>query len=160
MTPEGRVKAKVNKVLKTLGADCWRFMPVQTGYGAPALDYLLCYKGRFIAIETKAPGGKLTALQEITKAGMEAAGALVLIVHDDDTLAIALQIILFEEFGHGQGHHLTTGTRAAAARAQTQGKGKQHVREQFATRAPDAATGGHHGAPRKSSRRQPKSYTG
>jgi hypothetical protein len=160
MTPEGKVKAKVNKVLKTLGADCWRFMPVQTGYGAPALDYLLCYKGRFIAIETKAPGGKLTALQEITKAGMEAAGALVLIVHDEETLAIALQIILFEEFSHGQGHHLTTGTSTTSIPAKKQAQGEQHLREQLATHAPDAAAGGYHGAPGKSSRRQPKSYTG
>ena len=160
MTPEGKVKAKVNKVLKTLGADCWRFMPVQTGYGAPALDYLLCYRGRFIAIETKAPGGKLTALQEITKTAMEAAGALVLVVFDDDSLAIALQIILFEDFGHGQGHHLITGTRAAASPAKKQAQGEQHLRKQLAGEAPDAATGGDHGTPRKPPRRQPKSYTG
>jgi hypothetical protein len=134
-------------------------MPVQTGYGAPALDYLLCYKGRFIAIETKAPGGKLTALQEITKAAMEAAGAIVLIVHDEETLAIALQIILFEDCIHGK-LHPTTGTRTAAAPAKKQAQGEQHLRQQLATHAPDAAVGGDHGAPRKPPRRQPKSYTG
>ncbi len=76
-------------MLKALGADCYRFMPVQSGYGSPALDYLLCYKGRFVAIETKAPGKKLTSLQESTKASMEAAGALVLVVDDDESLEAA-----------------------------------------------------------------------
>jgi len=93
MTPEGKVKKKVNAALKALGVDCWRFMPVQTGYGSPALDYLICFKGRFIAIETKAPGKKLTPLQESTKAAMEAAGALVLIVDGDESLENARRTI-------------------------------------------------------------------
>ena len=94
MTPEGRVKAKVKKALEKLGGQCWRFMPVQTGYGAPALDFLLCVKGRFVAIETKAPGKKLTPLQETTKSAIEAAGGIVLIVWDEPTLAIAMKIML------------------------------------------------------------------
>lgn len=55
-TPEAKVKKMVNKALSMLGADCWRFMPVQTGFGTPALDYLLAIRGRFVAIETKKPG--------------------------------------------------------------------------------------------------------
>ena len=98
MTPEGKVKKKVNATLKALGADCWRFMPVQTGYGSPALDYLICYKGRFIAIETKAPGKKLTALQESTKEAIEAAGGIVLVVSDEDSLTIAAKTILTSKF--------------------------------------------------------------
>jgi hypothetical protein len=76
-------------------------MPVQTGYGAPALDFLLCVRGKFIAIETKAPGKKLTPLQETTKAQIEAAGGLVLEVWDEPTLAIAMKIILALEFDRG-----------------------------------------------------------
>lgn len=103
MTPEGKVKAKVKKALLQLGTDCWRFMPVQTGYGAPALDFLLSVRGRFVAIETKAPGKKLTPQQESTKADIEAAGGIVLIVWDEDTLAIALKIILALEFAPNVG---------------------------------------------------------
>lgn len=73
-------------------------MPVQTGYGAPALDFLLCIRGRFIAIETKAPGKKLTPQQEITKTQIETAGGIVLIVWDEPTLAIAMRVILAMEF--------------------------------------------------------------
>lgn len=94
MTPEGRVKAKVKKALKVLGHECWMFMPVQSGYGAPALDFLLSIRGRFVAIETKAPGKTLSPLQETTKAAIEKAGGIVLVVWDEDTLAIAMKIIL------------------------------------------------------------------
>ena len=98
MTPEGKVKAKVKRALAKMGHECWAFMPVQTGFGAPSLDFMLCVRGRFVAIETKAPGKKLTPLQETTKAAMEAAGAIVLVVWDEDTLAIAMKIILALEF--------------------------------------------------------------
>lgn len=97
-TPEGKVKKKVTAALKALGQDCWRFMPVQSGYGAPALDYLLSIRGRFVAIETKAPGKKLTPQQEQTKSAIEAAGGIVLVVWDEPTLAIAMKIILAIEF--------------------------------------------------------------
>lgn len=99
MTPEGRVKAKVNKALKELGTGCFKFMPVQNGFGIPGLDYFLCWHGKFVAIETKVKGKKLTPRQEETKRQIEEAGGLVLVVDDDDSLAIALQIILFETFG-------------------------------------------------------------
>src|SRR2546430_646917 len=98
MTPEGRVKKMVKKALDTLGTDCWRFMPVQTGFGAPALDYLLSIRSRFVAIETKAPGKKLTPLQETTKAAIEAAGGIVLVVWDETSLELAMKILLALEF--------------------------------------------------------------
>ena len=82
MTPEGKVKAKVNAALKPLVDKglVWKFMPVQTGYGTPALDYLLCANGRFIVIETKEAGKIMTPRQEGTAEAMEAAGALVFVV--------------------------------------------------------------------------------
>ena len=91
-TPEGKVKSKVNDALRPI-AHLWKFMPVQTGYGIPALDYLLCVRGRFIAIETKAPGKKLTTRQQHTKAELEAAGAKVFIVDGPDSLRDAVEWI-------------------------------------------------------------------
>lgn len=93
MTPEGRVKAKLNRELRKLGASVWRFMPVQTGYGMPALDYLLCVNGRFVAIETKKPGGKTTPRQNATITALETAGAFVFIVSDDASMNDALSTI-------------------------------------------------------------------
>lgn len=92
-TPEGKIKAKVNKVLKALGADCHRFMPVQTGFGSPGLDYHLCVRGLAVFIETKKPGGKLTPLQETTRTNMLNAGAVVLVVTNDDDIEMMTGIL-------------------------------------------------------------------
>lgn len=86
MTPEGRVKAKVNRRLRTLGDKVWRFMPVQMGMGIPALDYLLCVNGQFVACETKVKGKKLTDRQQLTSDAIRAAGGRVFVVYDDASL--------------------------------------------------------------------------
>jgi hypothetical protein len=84
MTPEGRVKQRVNKLLEKYSG-IYRFMPVQLGYGEMTVDYLLCVRGAFAAIETKAPGKKPTARQEATMARIRAAGGRVFVVsHVDD----------------------------------------------------------------------------
>lgn len=159
MTPEGRVKAKVTKALKSLGEDCWRFMPVQSGYGVPALDYLLCIRGRFVAIETKAPGKKLTAQQESTKALMEAAGGIVLVVWDEDSLAIAMKIILALEFApygtSGPGNNATVYNCLEHAFPEAEGPRGELVCKRLFTEEADAATGRDHGAPGASPQRRP-----
>ena len=54
-TPEGRVKAKVKKLLKQYGV--YFYMPMQNGYGVHGIpDFVCCCNGHFIGIETKAPG--------------------------------------------------------------------------------------------------------
>lgn len=55
ITPEGRVKQAVKKLLKQ--HDIYYFMPTQSGYGVVGIpDFICCYHGFFLAIETKAPG--------------------------------------------------------------------------------------------------------
>jgi hypothetical protein len=61
-TPEGKVKRRVSSILKR-SETCYYFMPVQTGYGSPTLDYLGSSRGRAFAIETKAPGKEPTLRQ-------------------------------------------------------------------------------------------------
>jgi hypothetical protein len=54
-TPEGVVKDACKKYLKSIGA--WFFMPVSNGMGQVGIpDIICCYKGMFLAVETKAPG--------------------------------------------------------------------------------------------------------
>jgi Holliday junction resolvase len=61
-TPEKKVKDKVVSVLKDEGA--YYFFPATHGYGRSGVpDIIACVNGRFLAIECKAGGGKLTALQ-------------------------------------------------------------------------------------------------
>ncbi len=89
MTPEGKVKAKVNKAVQEIRR-LWKFMPVQMGMGIPGLDFFFCCGGYFIAIETKTKGKKLTPRQEQTKAAIEAAGGLVFVVDDEASLNVAI----------------------------------------------------------------------
>jgi hypothetical protein len=93
MTPEGKVKLQVNKALATLANRLYKFMPVQSGYGKKTLDYLLCVNGHFIAIETKAPGKKMTALQTQTAEDICAAGGRVFLVDGLASLARAMGYI-------------------------------------------------------------------
>ncbi len=81
MTPEGKVKAAVSKVLSKYSG-LYSLMPVQNGMGAATLDYLVCYRGQFIGIETKAPGKKPTPRQKTTIAKLQAAGAVVFVIDD------------------------------------------------------------------------------
>lgn len=77
MTPEGKIKAMINQVL---GKHGWYFMPVPTGFQAKTIDYFACIKGRFIAIEAKAPGGKATARQDYVLKLIREAGGLTFVV--------------------------------------------------------------------------------
>ena len=82
MTPEGRVKQAVNRVVEPYieRGYVYKFMPVQSGFGKKTLDYLLCVNGVFVAIETKAPGKKPTALQELCSREIARAGGTVFVI--------------------------------------------------------------------------------
>ena len=55
MTPEGKVKKQVKEYLQGIGA--WYYMPVSNGMGRVGCpDILVCFRGFFMAFETKAPG--------------------------------------------------------------------------------------------------------
>jgi hypothetical protein len=59
------VKRRVKQVLNSY-ANLYHHWPVQNGMGAPTLDCIGCYVGRYFAIETKAPGEKPTPRQRMT----------------------------------------------------------------------------------------------
>ena len=62
VTPERAVKVKVKAILESEGV--YYFMPPANGYGRAGVpDFIACVNGLFFAIETKANGGKPTALQ-------------------------------------------------------------------------------------------------
>jgi hypothetical protein len=85
MTPEGRVKNQINKVLAKY-TDIYKFMPVPSGFGKSSLDYVLCVQGMFVAIEAKAPGKKPTDRQDMIAAQIMRAGGKVFVVDGPDTL--------------------------------------------------------------------------
>jgi len=82
-TPERVVKDKVRKLLDELG--CYYVMPVTGGYGTQgAPDFLVCHRGRFIGIETKAGKGRTTTLQELNLSRIRIAGGVALVIYEDD----------------------------------------------------------------------------
>lgn len=99
MTPEGRIKANVNKALKGLEdaypGKIWRFMPVQRGMGKQALDYILCVNGQFVSVETKRDEKHdLTPQQQNTKRDIQQSKGIVLVVNGDGTLAVMRQVLV------------------------------------------------------------------
>lgn len=89
VTPEGRVKVAVKAWLKAHGI--WFCMPMGTGFGSSGVpDFICCSKGRFLAIETKAPGkrGATTALQDRHIKNIHAAGGAALVIDDVSQLDV------------------------------------------------------------------------
>lgn len=83
MTPEGKVKKKIKNILEELGM--YYFMPPANGYGRAGIpDFIICSKGQFIAIESKAQNNKPTALQERELQRITNAGGLALVVNEDN----------------------------------------------------------------------------
>lgn len=90
-TPEGAVKDAVKRRLKELGV--WYYMPVQNGMGVVGIpDFICCWQGLFLAIETKAPGkgGNLTPNQQQRLKEIGIAGGMTMVVTSLDELNILI----------------------------------------------------------------------
>jgi hypothetical protein len=89
-TPEDRIKDAVKRAIAPYKAtgDVYSFMPVQARYRAPGPDFYICAFGRFLAIETKAPGKKSIARQTLTINELCPAGAKVFVIDSMDTSAL------------------------------------------------------------------------
>jgi len=88
MTPEGKVKARVKKILDSIGA--YYFMPATGGYGRSGVpDIVGCLNGVFFAIECKANGGKPTALQLREIDRINAVGGFAIVVDEDNVELLA-----------------------------------------------------------------------
>jgi hypothetical protein len=96
VTPEGKIKKLVKKVLDEFSESVndgvfhtsvlKQFWPVPAGFGASDLDCIVCYYGRYIAIETKAPGKRPTPRQELTIAQTRGAGGPVFVIDGEKGL--------------------------------------------------------------------------
>jgi hypothetical protein len=88
MTPEGKVKAKVKRVLDQFAPHVYGHWIVQNGMGTPTLDYIGCCCGWYFTIETKAKGQKLTPRQEKTAQSTEEADGVVFRIIGANDMAI------------------------------------------------------------------------
>jgi len=82
-TLEKKVKDKVRKVLA--GVNAYVVTPATHGYGVSGVpDILVCYHGRFLAIECKAGNNHPTALQIRNLSQIASTGGYTLVVNEDN----------------------------------------------------------------------------
>jgi hypothetical protein len=89
MTPEGKIKARLKLMLSVFEDQdgLYQYWPVPSGYGPSTLDCLVCFYGVFIAIETKALGGKPTPRQEYCIGQITAAGGKAYVIDRVEKIA-------------------------------------------------------------------------
>lgn len=90
MTPEGKVKQRVKKILDSYKPDCWYFMPAARAYGqAGVSDFIGLYRNHMFAIETKAGNNEPTPMQVLQMNKIEKAGGKVFTIREDTVYKIA-----------------------------------------------------------------------
>ena len=87
VTPEGKIKAKIDKLLKAYKV--WYYSPQAGPHGQSGIpDRVACVRGRFVGIEAKANKTcKPTAMQIMQGRNIVNAGGLWFLVYDGATLA-------------------------------------------------------------------------
>jgi hypothetical protein len=89
LTPEGKVKAKVRRLLDA--ASVYYFMPATGGYGRSGVpDIVGCCNGKFFAIECKAGKGVTTALQDNELRKIKEAGGITLVINETNIMDVEL----------------------------------------------------------------------
>lgn len=83
MTPEGKVKAQVKRMLDM--QDIWYCKPAGVGYGRAGIpDIIACAYGHFLAIECKAGRGKTTALQDRELQAIRTSRGIAFVIWEED----------------------------------------------------------------------------
>jgi len=81
MTPEGKVKNQVKKILEA--HKVYHFSPPGMGLGRAGIpDIIACFNGRFIGIECKAGKGQLTTLQSRELGRIDLAGGKTFVIRE------------------------------------------------------------------------------
>jgi len=87
---EKDIVAAIRRYLGTLGEDVFFWKEHGGPYGVSGVpDIICCYKGRFLGLEAKLPGGKLTVLQKRALEKINRAGGIARRVESvDDVKAV------------------------------------------------------------------------
>lgn len=96
MTPEGKVKQAVVKILKKY--DAYYFFPATGGYGKSGVpDIIVCFKGRFIAIECKTDGNRPTELQMKNLTAIMVCGGIAMVIDETNVDEVDALLGLIEK---------------------------------------------------------------
>ncbi len=98
---ERDIVAAIRKYLASLGGDVFFWKEHGGPYGTSGIpDIICCYRGRFLGLEAKLPGGRLTELQKRALERINAAGGIARRVESvDDVKAVIAQA----DAEHGMG---------------------------------------------------------
>lgn len=90
---EKDIVVAIRRYLGTLGDDVFFWKESGGPYGTSGVpDIICCYKGRFLGLEAKLPGGKLTALQKRALEKINRAGGIARRVESvEDVKAVIAQ---------------------------------------------------------------------
>ena len=84
MRLERDVKDAVKRKLSERKGVFW-YMPVQSGFGVKGIpDFVVCYQGAFLGIETKFGGNKLSKWQEIQRTKIKASGGQYVVINENN----------------------------------------------------------------------------
>ena len=110
MTPENKVKAQIKDLLAAYDiqpaakagtfarAAGWYYSAVQGPMSVRGIpDFIGHYRGKFFAVEAKAPGKKPTGFQALQIHSINVSGGVVFVVSDDESLGV-LQGWLLERY--------------------------------------------------------------
>jgi hypothetical protein len=91
VTPEGKTKQHIKNLLDMEG--CWKFMPVQMGYGTRTLDFLCCRPSdkQFFMVEAKKRGGEPRPEQWKTIRDARAKGIRVFVIDDQEADGLGIK---------------------------------------------------------------------
>ena len=83
MAEEKKFELNVRRYLDSIGA--WHLKTISNGMQRAGIpDLLICYKGRFIAVELKARNGKATPLQSWTLKRIRNSGGSAFVLYPDE----------------------------------------------------------------------------
>ncbi len=95
-----RVRADLDRLIKE-GKPIW-FEAIQQKAIVGSPDFVLCIRGYFVALELKAEGGKLSAIQEAKLNAIVEKGMGIALVSDPGTWHDALSLIEFLSMEDGE----------------------------------------------------------
>lgn len=98
MTPEARITLRIRNYLKKLRAEgeplWWLKVHGSPMQRAGVLDLCIVWYGRAVFLEVKAPGGKVTALQQNTIRQIREAGGVAEVVTSVEEVAEVLLLVV------------------------------------------------------------------
>jgi hypothetical protein len=96
---EAQITEKIKAYLIGID-DCFWFKEHGGIYGSNGIpDLIICYKGKFVALEVKTKGGKTTALQEAALKQIRAAGGIGGVVRSVEDVKRIIEGIRLKESG-------------------------------------------------------------